>query len=96
MRCAWEEHRFQSNQSALCKYAERELSRFLHIALGSASEIEFQLGPAVKLELLDAATIEPAPGSCLSVQRMLTRLIVRLRPATGASRGRPCTDEPKH
>ena len=66
-----------------------EFSRFLYIALGSATEIEFQLGLAVKLELLDTATIEPAMDSCLSVQRMLTRLIVRLRPAPGASRGRP-------
>ena len=66
-----------------------ELSRFLYIALGSATEIEFQLGLAVKLELLNAEVVEPALRSCLSVQRMLTRLIVRLRPASGASRGRP-------
>jgi len=66
-----------------------ELSRFLYIALGSAGEIEFQLGLAVKLELLDPAAIEPALDSCLTVQRMLTRLIVRLRPATGSIRGRP-------
>jgi len=66
-----------------------ELSRFLYIALGSATEIEFQLGLVVKLELLGPVTVKPALQSCLSVQRMLTRLIVRLRPAPGASRGRP-------
>ena len=66
-----------------------ELTRFLHIALGSATEVEFQLGLSVKLELLDALTVEPALQSCLSVQRMLTGLIVRLRPASGPSRGRP-------
>lgn len=66
-----------------------ELSRFLYIALGSATEIEIQLNLAVKLELLDPGAIEPALRSCLAIQRMLTKLIVRLRPATGSSRSRP-------
>ena len=66
-----------------------ELSRFLYIALDSATEIEFQLGLAVKLELLDSRTVDPALQVCLATQRMLTRLIVRLRPASGSSRGRP-------
>jgi four helix bundle protein len=73
-----------------------ELSRFLYIALGSATEIEFQLGLSVKLDLLDTGVVEPALQSCLSVQRMLTRLIVRLRPASGSFRGRPQTEKPKN
>jgi four helix bundle protein len=66
-----------------------ELTRFLYIALGSATEIEFHLGLSVRLELLSSEAVEPALRSCLSIQRMLTRLIVRLRPASGSSRGRP-------
>jgi len=66
-----------------------ELTRFLYIALGSATEIEFQLGLAIKLELLNRDTVDAALQSSLAIQRMLTRLIVRLRPAPGSSRGRP-------
>ncbi len=66
-----------------------ELSRFLYIALGSATEIEFQLRLSVRLQLLDPRAIECSLAACIAVQRMLTRLIVRLRPATGTSRGRP-------
>lgn len=71
-----------------------ELLRFLRIALGSASELEFQLGLVRRMTLASPRATEPALASCLSVQRMLTRLIVRIRPATGASRGRPKTEEP--
>ena len=76
-----------SNISA--RGSNAELSRFLHIALGSATEIEFQLRLAVRLELLELSHIETALAACVASQRMLTRLIVRLRPAPGASRGRP-------
>ena len=66
-----------------------ELSRFLHIALGSATEIEFQLSLVIRLELLAPPLVSPALEACTTVQRMLTRLIVRLRPASGTSRRRP-------
>jgi four helix bundle protein len=73
-----------------------ELTRFLHFALGSATEIEFQLRLAVRLELLASSLTEPPLASCVAVQRMLTRLIVRLRPITGMVHGRPQTEAPKH
>ena len=66
-----------------------ELSRFLYIALGSATEIAFQLELSLRLELLGNDIVEPALRSCSCVQRMLTRLIVGLRPARGTPRGRP-------
>jgi four helix bundle protein len=71
-----------------------ELCRFLRIALGSATELEFQLAIARRLGFVPAQSATAVIDSCTSLQRMLTRLIVRLRPAPGASRGRPRTDEP--
>ena len=67
----------------------RELVRFLSIALGSATELECQLRLARRLEYIDAGTYESAAEHARRLERMLTRLIVTLRPALGASRGRP-------
>ena len=69
----------------------RELSRFLAIALGSATELEFQLRLARRVMLLDEPSYRDATDLVLSVERMLSRLIVRLRPALETSRGRPQT-----
>jgi four helix bundle protein len=67
----------------------RELVRFLSIALGSATELECQLRLAWRLEYVDAIVYEGAMEHVQRVQRMLTSLIVRLRPALETSRGRP-------
>ena len=67
----------------------RELIRFLSIALGSATELEFQLRLAYRLAMLDQTAVREATTLVLSVERMLARLIVRLRPTLGAFRGRP-------
>jgi four helix bundle protein len=67
----------------------RELIRFLTIALGSATELECQLRLAHRLEHIDTKLYEPASEQARCVQRMLTRLIVKLRPALEKSRGRP-------
>ena len=74
--------------------SDAELTRFLRIALGSATELEFQLRIAVRLGLLDAAITDGAMSSCVSVQRMLTSLIVAIRPASVTSRGRPKAEKP--
>jgi four helix bundle protein len=67
----------------------RELIRFLSIALGSATELECQLRLARRLEFIDADVYNGAGEHTRRVQRMLTSLIVALRPTPGASRGRP-------
>jgi four helix bundle protein len=67
----------------------RELTRFLSIALGSATELECQLRLARRLEYIDREIYEEVSEHARRVQRMLTSLIVTLRPALGASRGRP-------
>jgi len=72
----------------------RELIRFLSIALGSATELECQLRLALRLEYIDRDSFHAVAEHARRVQRMLTSLIVTLRPAPGASRGRPKTDKP--
>ncbi|MDB4884850.1 MAG: ribosomal protein [Gemmatimonadetes bacterium] len=71
-----------------------ELLRFLRIALGSATELEFQLGVVRRMHLASPAATALTLDSCLSAQRMLTRLIMKIRPTPETSRGRPKTDEP--
>jgi four helix bundle protein len=66
-----------------------ELLRFLRIALGSATELGFQLGLVQRMSLAAPQLVRPATSACTGMQRMLTRLIIRRRPATETSRGRP-------
>jgi four helix bundle protein len=75
--------------------SDAELTRFLRIALGSATELEFQLRIATRLGLLGGDQISVPLDACLTVQRMLTRLIVAVRPAPVTSRGRPKAEKPK-
>jgi four helix bundle protein len=67
----------------------RELIRFRSIALGSATELECQLRLARRLAYIDVGEFHGATEHARRVQRMLTSLIVTLRPAPGASRGPP-------
>ena len=71
----------------------RELSRFLLIALGSAMELEFQLRLAHRFGFTSEADHRSAENSTRTVQRMLTRLIQRVRPARNVSQSRPRTDD---
>ena len=70
-----------------------EFARFLRIAISSASELEFQLGLAKRLSMLDGTQGNAAMKACTDVQRMLTRLVMRVRQAEETSRGRPKTDD---
>ena len=67
----------------------QELLRYLSIALGSATELEFQLRLAFRLGYVNEADHSEAAEHVRRVQRMLTLLILRLRPALDASRGQP-------
>jgi four helix bundle protein len=67
----------------------RDFTRFLEIALGSASELQFQLRISHKSGYVEAADHESTSSGLHQLQRMLIRLIMRVRPARGASRGRP-------
>jgi four helix bundle protein len=71
----------------------REFSRFLSIALGSAMELEFQLRLGDRFGFTSEADHREAEGSTRAVERMLTRLIQRVRPARNVSQSRPRTDD---
>jgi four helix bundle protein len=58
---------------------ERELIHFLHIALGSASELEFQLLLSVDLALLSESDAAPLLTRTCDLKRMLAGLIKSLR-----------------
>jgi four helix bundle protein len=56
-----------------------ELSRFLQIAMGSASELEYHLLLAHDLGFLTPPTYQPIATAVLEVKRMLTALILKIR-----------------
>lgn len=59
----------------------KELAQFCQIALGSASELEYQLLLAKDLSYLDEASYQLLDSQAIEVKRMLTSLVARLREA---------------
>ena len=56
-----------------------DFARFLDDALGSANELEFQLDACAGAHLAPEALLKDALETTRRVQRMLTRLILRIR-----------------
>ena len=56
-----------------------EFARFLHIAMGSASELEYHLLLAHDLELLNNPVYEQLAGDVTDVKRMLAAFIRKLK-----------------
>ncbi len=56
----------------------KDLSRFLVIAAGSASELDYHLILAADLELLDRKACQPLADRLASVRRMLATFIRRI------------------
>jgi four helix bundle protein len=61
--------------------SDGEMTRFLHIARGSAVELEYHLLLARDLELLPASNFTALERQVDEIQRMLTSLIQRVQPA---------------
>jgi four helix bundle protein len=57
----------------------RALIAFLHYALGSAAEVQFQVRMARRLGMADSAQLESVHARATECKKMLARLIVRLR-----------------
>ncbi len=60
--------------------SDAELHRFLQIARGSASELEYHLLLARDLHFMNGADFKRIEAGIVEVQRMLTSLVQRLRP----------------
>ncbi len=58
---------------------DAEFGRFLHIAMGSASELEFHLLLARDLDLLDESEQGSLSTQTIEVKRMLSALILKLK-----------------
>ena len=57
---------------------EAELARFLHIAMGSASELEYHLLLAHDLNLMETPTYGQSNSDLIEVKQMLSSFIQRL------------------
>jgi four helix bundle protein len=62
-----------------CRRGDCEFARFLQIAIGSASELEYHLLLASDLELLKSLDYQRLSGEVSEVKRMLASLIHKLR-----------------
>ena len=58
---------------------DTELARFLQIAMGSASELEYQILLARDLDFLDSSDYDRLTRDVVEVKRMLTSLIQKLK-----------------
>jgi four helix bundle protein len=61
------------------RYGEAELARFLQIAMGSASELEYHLLLSHDLEFVKASDYEKLAAQVAEVKKMLTSFIKELR-----------------
>ncbi len=65
--------------------SDGEFTRFLQIARGSASELEYHLLLARDLSLLQEDGFHKLDGQVVEVQRMLTSLVQRVQPVKSPS-----------
>ncbi len=62
-----------------CRKGDIELGRFLQIAMGSASELEYQLLLARDLEIIKSLDFQRLSGEVIEVKKMLAALIHKLK-----------------
>ena len=62
-----------------CRKGDVEFGRFVQIAMGSASELEYHLLLAKDLELLKSLDYERLAEEVIEVKRMLASLLLKLR-----------------
>jgi four helix bundle protein len=62
-----------------CRKGDAELSRFLQMAMGSASELEYELLVSRDLAILNCTDFQRLEGEVMEVKRMLAALICKLK-----------------
>jgi four helix bundle protein len=62
-----------------CRKGDVEMARFLQIALGSASELEYQALLAHDLQLVQSQEHERIEGQIIEVKKMIAALIHKLK-----------------
>jgi four helix bundle protein len=62
-----------------CRKGDAELSRFLQIAMGSASELEYELLLARDLDFVNLTDFQRLDREVTEVKRMLATLLIRLK-----------------
>lgn len=75
----------------------RDFARFLEMGLGSAAELQFQLRISYRSGYVEAAEHDASANELRQVQRMLIRLIKRVRPAADSPEAgrKPITENRK-
>ena len=63
----------------VCRKGDIEFARFLQMAIGSASEVEYQLLLARDLEMLKPADYQRLSVDAIEIKRMLASLMKKLR-----------------
>ena len=67
------------NIAEACGRGGGDFGRFLQIAMGSASELEYQLILTRDLDLLGSAAFQPLADKTIEVKRMLASLLTKLK-----------------
>jgi four helix bundle protein len=62
-----------------CRKGDAELSRFLQMAMGSASELEYELLVSHDLNLLSCSHFQRLEAEVTEVKRILSALILKLK-----------------
>jgi four helix bundle protein len=76
-----------------CRGGNRDFARYLHVAIGSAAELEYDLLLSCDLAFLEKDQGVQLEREVIEIKRMLTGLIQRLRGRTlGGPASTPTTD----
>lgn len=67
------------------KNSDKDFARFLDHAMGSASELEYQILLALDLEYMPHATYESTNQELIEIKKILNAFIQKVRPKTAKS-----------